>query len=55
MASKGKLLAILPSLTAGMCKGFAVGEAAGRAKNPLLDVMTVNKDLSDASTGRKLY
>lgn len=50
MTNKQDLLDSLDSLTASMCKGFVEGQDAGIATNPLVDILTVVKDLSDAST-----
>lgn len=52
MNTKKEMRAALPSLTASMCKGFAVGEDAGIAENKLVNIQTLNKDFADVDTAR---
>ena len=50
MNTKQELLNALDSLTASMCKGFSVGEAAGVAQSKYVDIVTVVKDTANIDT-----
>ena len=50
MKNKADMLSALHTLTAGMCKGYAVGEAAGIAENELVHLQTLQKDFTDVDT-----
>ena len=48
--SKARLLASLDSLSASMCKGFVVGQAAGVATSDPVTIVTINKNFGDVDT-----